>query len=688
MNRVGVDIGGTFTDAILVTGDRILTVKTPTTDDLLAGILAGLEGVCDAANIELSDIDSFSHGSTIAVNSLIEKTGAHTALLTTAGFRDVIEIREMFRDGALLYNPRGEYAPPLVPRRDRYGVVERIDAEGSVVTPVDVDSVDRIIDDLETADVESVALCFLHSYLNPEHEQMVADRIKRRLPDVSVSISSDISPEIREYSRTSTTVADAYVKPRVKSYIERLRVELSSRNVEVPTEIMKSDGGVARANVAVERPISQLLSGPVAGVRAARFVGAQMEQSDLVTFDMGGTSCDVAVIDGGEPVEASHREVQGMKINGPFVNITAVGAGGGSIARVTDVGELRVGPKSAGARPGPACYGRGGTKPTVTDADLLLGILNPDRFGSADTNLDETAARTSIQENVAGPLSTDITDAAVSIKEVTDSKLASAIRVAAVKRGYDPRDFTLMGFGGAGPMHACDVARELGINEVVFPNNPGLLSALGVLVADVRHESVRSVIETVGSVTLARINDIVQSATESHDQRLAAENIALDRREFHVSFDMRYVGQAHNMNVPLEQQVDPQAEISMDLFGDVVEEFHTKHERRYGFTDENNPVELVNVRVTALGNLPDPTIASEETGEQSVSAAQLGTREVTTPDGTLNEVPYFDWKQLAPDHQIDGPAVIEMANSTVWLPPDYEGAVNQYRAVIATRGEE
>lgn len=684
LNRIGVDIGGTFTDTLLVTAEnRIVTAKTPTTDDLITGIINGLERVCETAGLEPSDIDTFSHGSTIAVNALIEETGAKTALVTTAGFRDVLEIGEMYRDGSLLYNPRGDHSPPLVPRRYRYGVSERIDADGQVVTPLAVDDVDSICDDLSREKIESVAVCFLHSYANPDHERTAAARIKERLPDVAVSTSASISPEIREYSRTSTTVADAYVKPRVSDYLNRLDTALTARDVETTPEIMKSDGGVARAQVAADRPSSQLLSGPVAGVEAARFVGDKLGDGNLITFDMGGTSCDVAVVDDGDAVETSHRNVQGMKINGPFVNITTIGAGGGSIAHVTDVGALRVGPASAGATPGPACYGRGGTRPTVTDANLVLGILNPDRFGGDDQHLDEKAAQQSIREHIADPLGMTIPDAASAIKSVTDAKLASAVRVTAVKHGYDPREFTLMGFGGAGPMHACNVARELGLRTVVFPHNPGLLSALGVLVADIRHESVRSVVESLESVSPTEISELVTDAVQTHDDRLDAENVAPAHRTLNVSFDMRYSGQAHNLNIELDEDVRTASAFSETTLQDAAKAFEADHEQQYGFVDDRNAIELVNVRVTAFGRLPDPRLAAASPDEKDTDP-QRGTRTVRTEQETA-EVPYYDWAAIPRGFDLSGPAIIEMTDSTVWLPSDYDATVDQYRTLIATR---
>jgi N-methylhydantoinase A len=620
MYHVGVDTGGTFTDTVLIGDQTVQTVKTLTTDDLIGGIVDGFEQICDRSGIEPGDVTSFNHGSTVAVNALIEKTGAKTALVTTEGFEDVLEIGEAFRDRSLLYAPCGPDEPPLVPRKHRHGVAERLTATGEVETPLDDDSLDVLLDTLDAGDFESVAVSLLHAYQNDEHERAVVDALEDRLPGLAVSRSSAVSPEIREYSRTSTTVADAYIKPTVTTYIEELEDALRERGYDDSLSIMNSSGGVAGPSVATKRPVTQILSGPVAGVQAAQFVGERMGLENVITLDMGGTSCDTTLIEGGEPVEVPHRREQGMKINGPFVNIETVGAGGGSIAWLDEVDALRVGPESAGSNPGPVCYGLGGERPTVTDADLHLGILNPENFAGGEIELDAEAASIALDEYIAGPLEMSTTEAAVAIRDVADGNMASALRVVSVKQGYDPRDFALMGFGGAGPMHSCNVAAELGVDTVVFPNNPGLLSALGLVVSDFEHEYVQSLVVSLDDADPAAIDDAREALVDEGDQELAAEGVDPADRSFDVSIDVRYTGQSNYLNVPLGAD-----SVDQETLAGVADRFETLHESRFGFLDDVHPIELVNVRLTARGATENPDIARPPPRSERVPSSRTST---------------------------------------------------------------
>lgn len=679
MRAIGVDIGGTFTDTVLVDDDGVHAVKTSSTDDFLTGLTRGVDAACDRAGVDPADVDVFSHGSTIAVNALIEETGAKTAIVTTAGFADVLEIGEGYRGADLLYAPCAAHDEPLVPRRYRYGVTERIDANGTVRTPLDTTDLDRVIDEVLEADVEAVAVCLLHAYRNPEHEKRVVERFAERAPDVDVSRSSLVSPEIREYARTATTVADAYLKPELADYLDRLEGDLREGGLEAPIAIMKSDGGLARPGLAADRPVTQVISGPVAGVNAASFVARQLGMENVLTFDMGGTSCDAAIVADGEAVEAPHREIRGLKINGPFTEVETVGAGGGSIAHLDDVGALRVGPDSAGADPGPACYGRGGERPTVTDADLLLGILNPENFAGGTMTLDEDAARESLRAHVAEPMGTDVASAALDVRNVIDTKMASAIRVVAVNEGFDPRAFALVGFGGAGPAHACDVATELGIDEVVFPSNPGVLSSLGLLVSDIRHEYVRSLVETVDTADPDRVTTAIAALVDRGTDDLDTEGVAPEDRAFRVSVDAMYEGQAHYLNVPVAGQT-----VSADDLEDLAGSFEQAHERQYGFVDDRNPIELVNLRVTAVGETPDPATATPEPASDP-DAAAVGTREVIVDVDERVQTPYYDRSRLAPGHELDGPAIVELDNTTIWIPPGFDGSIGPHGNLVARR---
>jgi N-methylhydantoinase A len=681
MRAIGVDIGGTFTDTVLVDGDGVQAVKTSSTEDFLTGLTQGVDAVCGPADVDPAEVDVFSHGSTIAVNALIEETGAKTAIVTTAGFADVLEIGEGYRGADLLYAPCADHDEPLIPRRHRFGVAERIDADGTVQTHLDMADLDRVIDEVIAADIEAVAVCLLHAYRNPDHEKQVVDRFAERAPEVDLSRSSRVSPEIREYARTATTVADAYLKPELADYLDRLDDDLRGIGLEAAISIMKSDGGLARPGIAADRPVSQVISGPVAGVNAASFVAGQRGAEDVLTFDMGGTSCDAAIVAEGEPVEVSHREIRGLKINGPFTEVRTVGAGGGSIAHLDDVGALRVGPDSAGADPGPACYGRGGDRPTVTDADLVLGILNPENFAGGTMALEEAAARESLRKHVGEPLGTDLESAALAVRNVIDTKMASAIRVVAVNEGFDPREFSLVGFGGAGPVHACDVAIELGIDEVIFPSNPGVLSSLGLLVSDLRHEYVRSLIETVAAADSEAISAEIEALIDRGHEELDTEGVAPEDRAFRVSFDMMYEGQAHYLNVPYERQA-----LSDGDLADLADSFERAHERQYSFVDDRNPIELVNLRVTAVGETPDPTVAAgTPASEADPAAARVGTREVVLDAEDRVQTPCYDRCGLAPGHELAGPAIVELDNTTIWLPPAFDGRVDPAGNLVATR---
>lgn len=680
MPRVGIDTGGTFTDTILIDGSDVYAVKTRTTPDLISGILEGFSRVCDQADVAPDEIDGFSHGSTVAVNALIEKEGAKTALVTTRGFRDVLEIGRGFRESDLLYSPCGPHQPTLIRRRHRYEVDERYELGAGVVTPLDSDDAGRVVDQLAAEGYESVAICFLHAYEHPTHEEEFATLLSDRLPGIDISISSDVSPEIREYRRMATTAVDAYLKGKVSSYISQLEAELTDVGLTTPINIMKSDGGAARSHLAKTRPVSQTISGPVAGVKTASVLGEILGMDDLITFDMGGTSIDTAMIVGGDPVGSPYRKIGGMTINGPFVDIVNVGAGGGSIAWIDEVDALRVGPQSAGADPGPVCYGHGGTEPTVTDADLLLGLLNPANFAGGSISLLVDDARRAVREEIAEPFGMDVDEAALAIRDLIDNKMAGAVRTVSIDKGLDPRDFALVGFGGAGPMHACNVADELGVSTVIFPNNPGLTSSLGCLLSDLKHDYVRSIVVDYHSLEVERVNAIVEELMERGRSDLEDEAIPPEDREFVVSFDMRYQGQAHNLNVEMDGY-----EFTRDSLQALAERFDVVHEEQYGFTDEANPDEFVNVRVTAKGDVENPSLTVTAPEDGPSTAPSSGVREVIVDIDSSVSAPYYDWSDIHPGHTFVGPAIFELDNSTIWLPATFGAEVDDYKNLIATR---
>ena len=677
MRRVGIDTGGTFTDLTFVGPDGdIETHKTPTTGDLRTGILTGIEQILDGVNTTLAEVDLFAHGSTVAVNALIERTGADTALVTTDGFRDRLEIGELYRPSDLLYDPTAEMVETIAPRRHRFVVDERLDPEGEVLTPLTDADVDAVVEQVDDAPVSSVAVSCLFAYRNADHEQRLAEALRERT-SCAVTRASALSAEINEYERTATAVADAYVKPQVKAYLEGLRGDLADGGLSVPPYIMKSDGGLARVGTVANRPITQLISGPIAGVIAAEYFGSRAGVENQITFDMGGTSCDTSLVVDGEPTEDATRHVEGLKIKGPFTTIETIGAGGGSIAWVDDTGSLHVGPRSAGAEPGPACYGRGGTEPTVTDANLLLGLFDPAYFAGGALDLDVAAAEAAM-EQVADPLGVSKTEAALAVREVVNSKMAGATRVVSVEQGFDPRSFTLTAFGGAGPMHAVDVHRRMDTRDVLVPNRPGLTSSLGLLLADVRHNAVQSVLETVSRLSAGMLESTFQELESDATERLTDDEIPDDDQQLVRTVDTRYEGQAHYLNLPVPSPLDDDAVAAID------DEFQAEHERVYGFVDENAGVEVVNARVTAVGQIETPDLTVSATDRSGPLTAFGDETTVITANHEEQTVRRFRWDDIRPGDRVRGPALLVQNNSTVWIPADCEGRIDDYKNVRIT----
>jgi N-methylhydantoinase A len=618
--RIGVDVGGTFTDVTLSTDNGLITAKTPTTDDQSVGVKRGIEKVCESADVEPEDVDDVVHATTVGVNALLEGEGAETAVVTTEGFGDVLEIRRQTRDE--LYDLSAERAPPVVPSERRYEVEERATVDG-IEKHVDGDE----IRDLPLGDVESIALCFLHSYAHPENERK-AEKVLKDEFDAHVSVSSDVLAEFREYERMSTTVVDGYVTPVVASYLRRLEERLCGIGVPAP-RVMSSNGGVKEAETVAESAVDTVMSGPAAGV-----VGAARYGDRVVSFDMGGTSTDVGlVLDGVE--RTTETRVEGAHVGVPSVDVTTVGAGGGSVARIDEGGALRVGPESAGAKPGPACYGRGGERPTVTDADVALGyVRNGKEFGD-DVVVDAGAARDSL-ERLDG--FDDAREAAVGVRRVADERTARAVRSVTVERGYEPSKFTLVAFGGAGPAHAATVAESLGIERVVVPRAGGVLSAYGLLCADEK---------TTASRTVTR-EDSEAVLRELEDEALEEIGGDADVRRY---ADVRYVGQGTELTVGVGRPFDAT---------DAREAFEEEHARRYGYTMDEE-VRVVSLRAEAVVENTAP-----DTGK-AASEVTVEKRDAVFADG-VHETAFYDG---APDGTLETPAVVEYGETTAVVPPGW-----------------
>jgi N-methylhydantoinase A len=669
--RVGIDIGGTFTDLVVVDveGGTMWTEKTLTTpDDLWEGIATGLE----RARVSLDEAE-IAHGTTVVLNTLLERRGEPTGLITTVGFRDAYEIGRGARPE--MYNLFYRKPAPLVPREHRLEVRERLGADGAVVLPLEESDVRAAAEHFRAHGISDVAVCFLHAYRNPDHEQRAAEVLGEVYPEALVSLSHQLVREWREYERTSTTCINAYVRRRTGSYLERAIAQLTAGGYRSEFFINQSSGGVVSARTASAKPVVTLMSGPAGGVAATARAGAAAGTHDVIAFDMGGTSTDVAVISGGQPRLTADTKIEGHPIAVPTVDIHSIGAGGGSLAWVDEVGALNVGPRSAGAVPGPACYGRGGTEPTVTDANVILGRVAPSDFIPDQLVLDDRAAADAVDRAVAAPLQLTTIDAALGIVEIVNLKMAMAVRAVTVQRGLDPKDFVLYAFGGAGAGHACWIARELGIPRVVVPVAPGQFSALGIALTDVRHDYVRTILARAGDVTPPFLAEAFASVGREAREALAAEGVPADRMRLVQSADVRYSGQEYTIAVPLANGAVDDATVER-----LRADFHRLHQTTYGHASEEEPVEVVNVRIAAIGLLPEVELPALQPGraEPSAEAEHSVTRTCFAAEGGYVECRVFVRERLVPGNVVAGPAVVADAGATTVLPPGCTATVDRH----------
>ena len=660
MYRIGIDVGGTFTDLVAVDerGEVTPAKAASTPADPSLGVMDGLGRLAAGLNLDLGALlrgtERIVHGTTVATNALLERKGARVGLLTTEGHRDVLEMREGLKDDR--YNLRMAAPEPLAPRARRFGVRERIRADGRVDTALDARSLKRAIAGLKEQRVEAVAVCYLHAYRNSQHEEATRAALARDMPDAYISLSSEVLPQIKEYERVSTTVVNACVGPVLSRYLLRLRDRLQEAGYRGPTLIMQSHGGVASIDESVRLAAGSTLSGPAGGVAAGHYSARLLGEDNLIPFDMGGTSTDISLIVGGEPRMSATRGVGAHRVSLPSLDIVSLGAGGGSIAWVDKGGILQVGPASAGADPGPACYGRGGESATVTDANVLLGYLNPANFLGGRTRLDVAAAERAA-DLVAERLGVSRLTAARGIHELVNTRMADGIRLVSVRRGIDPRNFSLLAFGGAAGLHITDVARRLGIRRVALPRLAAVLSAWGMLATDLRCELVRTHIGDAQGMTAAALRRLFAGMEQEGKRRLAAAfhgTVTMQR-----SLDMRYGEQIFEINVPLED-LDL---ASPGAMGEVVDRFHRRHEELYTYSMRDQEVLLVNARVTALGALPE--LPKEPELPVRRPARPPARRRVYLK--RWQDVPVFDLEKLAPGQTIAGPAIIEAATTTVLL---------------------
>jgi len=653
---LGVDVGGTFTDAVLLDGGDVHSAKVPTTPrEESAGVMRAVEAVLRRAGAEASDVDVFAHGMTVGTNALLEERGAATALIATRGFADLLEIGR--QDRPHLYRLCAPKPSPLVAHERRFEAGERVGPEG-VVEALGEDEPERLAAAVEASGAEAVAICLLFSYLDPSHERRIAGHLRERLPGVHVSASHEVLPRFREYERCSTTVIDAYLSPVLGRYLGALGEAAAGAGLPQPL-VMSSSGGVAPAEEAARAGAWSVLSGPAGGAVGAGLLAELSGDGNALGFDMGGTSCDVCVIEGGEVRRTDGREIDGRPIQLPMVDVHTVGAGGGSIGWRDSGGALRVGPRSAGAEPGPACYGRGGTKPTVTDANLLLGHLGGGSELAGGVALDAEAAERAVGQ-LAGSLGLDPLETAAGILRVADQEMVRALRVVTVERGVDPRGFALLPFGGAGPMHAAAIAEEMGIRTILCPRAGGVLSALGLCASQRRRDTVRTVMLNAGEMSAERIVAVVSSMIEEIGD-------GLKDAQPRLTYKLRYTGQAFELPVPGPADPDP---------GELVEGFERAHEQRYGHRDPEGEVVLVDVELALVvpGPTPRPVAASE-------GAVERSSRRVFF-DGEWVETPVLRGEPAA-GSAAEGPVVFELPEATFVIPPGWSTNVDQHGTIVS-----
>ena len=692
--RIGVDIGGTFTDLVMMddqSGALRVVKLSSTPHDPSVAFTEILKRVLRESKEPAASVGYLVHGTTVATNTIIEEKWAKAALLTTDGFRDVLEIARQIRPR--LYDLFCDKPRPLVPRQLCRGIPERLNFAGEVQQPLSEEALQQVVAELADEGVESIAVCLLHSYKNPAHEHRIAQILSELLPEVSVSLSSELCPEMREYFRASTTVINAILMPVVGRYLARLQSRLSETGMEAGLHLMTSAGGTVSAEVAASQPVQLIESGPAAGVIAATYIGRQVGIDNLISFDMGGTTAKVGLVENGIPKISPHFEVgaaavadnksAGYPVRTPVVDLVEIGAGGGSIAWVDPGGALRVGPQSGGADPGPACYGKGQTEPTITDANLVLGRLNPAYFIGGEKSLDPGLAEKAVQ-TIADQLGMSLVEAANGIVEIANAKMLAAIRLISVQRGFDPREFVLVAFGGAGPLHAAALAAGMGMGRVLVPMSPGVTSALGLLVSDIRHDFAQTSVGATDNIDWTVLNRIFKELQEKARGVMATEQIAETDQSFDHFLDMRYIGQSYELKVAVPQRDLEQADVAL-----LNQRFYQQHERAYGYSTSDQPTEIVNVRVSATGSIARPQLRVVEKGGLDNNDARKDRRQVyffEAKETLPCEV--YDRYQLKCGNRIVGPAIVEEIDSTVLIHPGSHADVDRFGNLVIEMGAE
>lgn len=683
MYRIGIDTGGTFTDVSLIeesSGKSYITKVPSTPANPSVAVRNGIEQITKKVGIKNEEISFFIHGTTVATNAMLEQKGAKTALLTTKGFKDVLQIGRQTRPK--LYDFQARNSKPLVDRNWRFELDERIDVMGNIVKQVDEEEVKQIATILLEEEIDSLAICFINSYVNESNEKRVKELLREMAPDLSITLSCEVLPEFKEYERTSTTVANAYVLPKMKNYLTHLRKEIKEKKINSDLYVMQSNGGVINAETAINIPVRTMLSGPAGGVLSGEMVAKNTSHKNIITIDMGGTSLDTALIENEVPQFTTISEIDGKPIKIPMIEMHTIGSGGGSIAWIDAGGALKVGPHSAGATPGPVCYGNGGKEPTVSDANAILGRLNPEEILGGSMKLDVASARKIMKEKIANPLGVTVEEAAEGILKVINANMVRGIRVISVEKGHDPRNFSLMAFGGAGPLHAVDIAKDLNSKNVIIPPNPGIECAKGMLTADVRHDYVQTYTNRFHTVQIKELNNAFSILIERATEELKKEGFDHTSIELQTSLDLRYLNQAYEISVPVQA-----LHIKSEDLEKSASLFHHLHEKIYGFSREEEQLELINIRLIAKGLIKEVKVAHKSLDRLNEVKA-VSSRDVYF-NGAFHSTPIYERESMMVHSVIKGPAVIEQLDSTIIIHPEQSAKVdNMGNLIIHIQNED
>ena len=672
---IGVDVGGTFTDFSvfnLETGELFHYKDSSTPGDPSRAIVKGVKDVLEIKKAQARDVVYLAHGTTVGTNALIEKKGARVGLITTEGFKDLMEIGNQKRPS--LYDLQAQKPVPLIPSGCNIGVRERIRYDGSVYTPLDEENVRQAVRQLKQYGVQAIAVCTLFSFINPAHENRIKEIIAEEYPEVYTTISSELAPEFREYSRMSTTVLNSYLGPVMKKYVNNFQTSVREMGIQAEPYITQSNGSIISIKETIDCPIKCAVSGPSAGVVAASFIGRQCNADKIITFDMGGTSADISLIENFTPQVSNEREVEGYPARIPMINIITIGAGGGSIAQIDEGGALKVGPKSAGAVPGPACYGSGGTQPVVTDANIVLGKLNQKRIlgGRMEVYLD--LAHEALDRCICEKSGLSRAQAANGIITVVNSNMVRAVRSVSVEKGYDVREFSLMAFGGAGPLHACEVAKELGIRQVIIPPHPGTLCSLGLLLADTKFDMSRTLILEGKVENLPKFNEQFADMIHQGSEALDREGVTKERRCFEFAVDMRYQRQNFEISIPV-----PTGEMTEQDLRRAIADFHAEHKRSYGYCNEQAPVQFVSYRASAIGIIDKPEMTEQPLCPAAPAPVPLETRSVLFQgESEYRPTPVYRRESFIPGQSIAGPCICEQMDTTLVVPESWIIHVDGY----------